>query len=59
MRVDTFFFIVGYIIGNPKARDFLLKIGDAASKAIDDKYKELKESLSSDNKEKNNHEQIL
>lgn len=59
MRADTLFLILGYIMGNPKAREFILSASNQASKLIEEKYKEIKNALDKDTEENKDVTQIL
>lgn len=59
MRTDTLLFILGYILGNPSARAFVIKASDKLGKFTEDKLKEMKDVLDKEIKEKRHDTQIL
>ena len=59
MRTDALLFIIGYVLGNPTARSFVLKTSDKLGRLAEEKIKEAKEALDRELKEKKHDAQIL
>lgn len=59
MRSDALLFIIGYVLGNPTARNFMIKVSDRLGKIAEEKIKEAKNALDRELKGKNHDTQIL